>query len=151
MFSFGKKEADIDTAPMIRRLVDLTTPNQSMTEDVRKERRYNRCIPVVISDWDPKQGPTTDHIGLGFTTDLSDHGFGVLTQHRPKTADNVISFYLPQDMTAPLYFITVLTTYRKQPGGFHKLGYRVTGCMDNDSGKKYKMDEIVTELLSVQS
>lgn len=136
---------------MIRRLVDLTTPNRSMTEDVRKDRRYNRCIPVVIADWDSKDGPNTDHVGLGFTTDLSDHGFGVLTQHRPKTPDNVIAFYLPHDMTSPLYFVTVLTTYRKQPGGFHKLGYQVTGCMNNESGNKFKIDAIVTELLTIPS
>ena len=135
---------------MIRRLVDLTTPNRPMAENVRKAKRYNRCIPVVIADWDSKDGPITDHVGLGFTTDLSDTGFGVLTQHRPKTPDNVIAIYLPEDMTAPLYFVTVLTTYRKQPGGYHKLGYRVVGSMDNESGNRSSMDEIVTELLTVE-
>lgn len=150
MFSFGKKDTFVDASPKIRRLVDLTTPNRPVVDNIRQSQRYNRCIPVAIADWDDREGPLVEHVGLGFTTDLSDNGFGVLTQFKPKTPNNVIAFYLQNDMDIPWYFQSVLTTYRKQPGGFHKLGYSVVSFLNDRTGSCSSMNSIAIELLTVE-
>lgn len=148
MFSFGKKDTQVDATPKIRRLVDLTTPNRPVLDDSRESRRYNRTIPVMIIEWVPDQGPSDEHLGIGFTSELSDTGIGLITRHRPKTAENVIAFYLPSDMDAPWYFRVILKTYKKQPGGFHKLGYNVVEYLNDRLHGCSKLDSIVNENLN---
>ncbi len=150
MFSFGKKDTQVDASPKIRRLVDLTTPNRPVTENARVGQRYNRYIPIAVADWNDSKGPTVDQVGFGFAIDLSDTGIGILTQFKLKTRDNVIAFYLPNDMDRPWYFQVDLTTYRKQSGGFHKLGYSVVKFLNDKSAKFSKLDAIVAELLTVK-
>lgn len=148
MFSFGKKDTQVDATPKIRRLVDLTTPNRPVIDDARGSRRYNRTIPVVITEWIADKGPCDEHFGIGFTSDLSDLGFGIITQHRPKSRENVIAFYLPEDMDVPWYFRVILKTYRKQTIEFHKLGYEVVEFLNDRLHGCNKMNSLVYELLN---
>ncbi|MDB4778166.1 hypothetical protein OAG68_01790 [bacterium] len=133
--------------PKLRRIVDLTTPNKPVPENVRMDQRNNRCIAVAIADWDKRKGPMTDHVGLGFTCDLSDWGIGVITQYTPKTPENVLAFFLPGEMESPWYFHGFITNYQREPNGFIKLGYNIVEFLD--ASKCQNMNSIAAELLTV--
>ncbi|MFT5302350.1 MAG: hypothetical protein ACI87E_001304 [Mariniblastus sp.] len=137
MYSFLKSKPIVDAAPRIRRIIDLTTPNMPTVNDGRNARRYNRSISVVIADWDPEKGPDLSRLGFGFTIDLSDTGFALLTQFVPQTPDNIVGFYLPHtEIGEPSYFHVEFIGYSQKVQGFKRISYRVKEFLNENHGCK---------------
>ncbi|MEM9941258.1 MAG: hypothetical protein AAF939_06675 [Planctomycetota bacterium] len=149
LFSFKKSRELVDAAPKIRKLIDMTSPNKPMMNETRSHRRYNRVIPVLISDWSEK-GPRLDYTGFGFTTDICDYGFGVISQHFPKTRDNVIGFYQPDiGMQEPWYFQVKIASHRVEPQNYIRLGYQiVTYLNDSEATIVKQLDQKLIQMMS---
>ena len=136
MFSFSKRKKVVEAAPKMRKLIDMTSPNLSLgRNEVRHTRRYNRCIPAIISDWDEKKGPDMKDIGFGFITDISDSGLCLLGKYCPKTKDSVIGVYIEQaDMPEPFFFHAQFRGYRKEPLDYLRLGFSVEEYLNENYG-----------------
>lgn len=133
MFSFSKSKKIIEVAPKLRKLIDLTCPNLPASSDDRSSRRYNRSLPVMLADWEPGTDPTFDNVGLGFTTDISDRGFCVLTQFVPKQHENVLALCTTQDDVKEFWFFHVsFMTHRREPQDFLRIGYSVLEFLNED-------------------
>ena len=127
MFSFSKRKNVVEATNKVRKLIDLTTPNRPSANDARCAQRYNRCVPVFVADWDKdSRSAILENAGVGFTTDISDTGFSVLTQFCPTVHDNVVGIYLPRmGMLKPWFFHVEYAGYRTEPQGFIRVGYQI--------------------------
>jgi len=149
LFSFSKRKQIVDAAPRMRKIIDLTCPNSPQANEVRGSRRYNRVVPVAISDWTP-EGADLNNMGFGFTTDISESGFGILTRFFPKTLDNVIGFYLPKRMDEPFYFRVSYSGYRREPQNYLRIGYSVVEFLNETYSQQVtKITPKLIELMSV--
>jgi len=133
MFSFSKRKKIVEAAPKLRKLIDLTCPNLPASNEDRSSRRYNRSIPVMLTDWEPGADPTFENYGLGFTTDISDKGFCILTQFVPKQHENILALYTTQDDIKEFWFFHVsFMSYRREPQNYLRIGYSVLEFLNED-------------------
>ena len=146
MFSFCRNRSE-EAAPFLRKIIDLTTPNQTLNTDCRMARRYNRSLPVVYSPW-TKKGHDSNYIGIGFTSDMSDAGIGIITQTEIEFSEIVVALFLERDMDVPWYFRTQIRTRREPIQGFNHYGLQIEEFLNDKQRKKTRsFDETVWQLL----
>lgn len=131
--------------------MDITTPNKPQVNCHRISRRYNRCIPVIFAPWE-KDRPILKHVGIGFSNDISDHGFSIITLQGFETGDHeswVIGCWLPHlEMLEPWYFQTEVRNQRGVIQNFQLIGLQVTEFLNADKRKRTMvLDEIFENLL----
>jgi hypothetical protein len=133
MFSFTahKKRTNIQT--YIRRLCDLTTPNNAASLAIdRSENRANRAIPTLVCPWSNHR-PVLEKCGVALTKDISDRGVGVIFSHLPAAKDVVLGFYLSTEiMSDPWFFLASRRRDCAIGGGFWLVGFELVEFM-NDS------------------
>ena len=121
-FDFLKRRKQVDTAPFIRRIIDVTTPNRPMPDDQRFELRYNRTLPVLLHPW-VNGKPVFGSTSIGFTRDLSDRGIGLIAISEPTAPQYVVSIWPHhEEIEEPYHFIATLCEAR-----VHALGMWTTG------------------------
>ena len=146
---FGRKQ-NADAAPYIRKIIDLTTPNMTMSNDLRNSRRYNRCLPVVFSPWSPK-GHDPEQIGIGVSSDLSDQGFSIITQADMIYQELVVAFFLDGEMDVPWYFHAAVRTNRRLIPTFNLVGLEIIEFLNEQKRKKtLAFDETVLGLIGTE-
>ncbi len=131
---FGRKQ-NKNAAPFIRKIIDLTTPNLTMSNDLRHSRRYNRCLPVVFSPWSHK-GHDPEQIGIGVTSDMSDEGFSIITQADMIYQELVVAFYRDGEMDFPWYFHAAVRTNRSLIPSFNLVGLEIIEFLNEQHAKK---------------
>ncbi len=135
MFSFSKRKKTVDAATKVRKLIDLTCPVVIQCEEGRSSRRYSRSLPVMLLDWLPGESPSLQHCGMGFTTDISDRGFCVLTKFVPKLHDNILGLCTVNNAVKEYWFFHVsFKTYRREPQNYIRIGYSIVECLNDDYG-----------------
>jgi hypothetical protein len=143
---FGRKRSQC-AAPFIRKIIDLTTPNLTLSNDLRLSRRYNRCLPVAFSPWS-KKGHDPERIGIGITSDLSDQGFAIITQGEMVSPELVVAFYIDGEMDEPWYFHATVRTNRCLLASFNLVGLEVVEFLNEQQRKKtLDFDQTVLGLL----
>ena len=146
---FGRKQNN-NAAPFIRKIIDLTTPNLTMSNDMRHSRRYNRCLPVVFSPWSNK-GHDPEQIGIGVTSDMSDEGFAIITQADMIYRELVVAFYLDGEMDVPWYFHSTVRTNRSLIPSFDLVGLEIIEFLNEKNRKKtLAFDETVLGLIGAE-
>jgi hypothetical protein len=141
----------MDASQQVRHLVDITTPNMPKVNCGRFSRRYNRCIPVLFAPW-INDRPVLENVGIGFTSDLSDHGFSIITLEGFDTGDCgelVIGFWIPQrDMIEPWYFHTHVRSQRPIIKNFNLIGLEIAEFLNDSKRKRTKvLDDVFTRLI----
>ena len=148
MFNFSRNRS-AEAQPFIRKIIDLSTPNLTRSNDARMARRYNRCLPVIISPWNRKK-PNLDQIAIGITSDISDGGFAIITQAEIEHEQFVVGFFLADSMDVPWYFLADVRIQKEIVPGFNKMGMEIAEFL-NENRRKVTMplDEIVYKFLKV--
>lgn len=133
MFSFAMRKKVVDMQPYLRRICDLTAPNNAAAAGLpRTENRYNRAIPVLLCPWEDHR-PVTDRSAIAVTRDLSDRGVGVILTHPLDATEMAIGFYLASDtMQEPWFFRGLVTRCEPMGGGFWLLGLELVECMNEN-------------------
>lgn len=143
---FSRKPSS-DASLFIRKIIDLTTPNLTLSNDLRNSRRYNRCLPVVFSPWS-KKGHDAEQIGIGVTSDMSDHGFSIITQAEMIYQELIVAFYLDDEMDVPWYFHAAVRTNRQLIPSFNIVGLEILEFLnENKRRKTLTFDETVLGLI----
>jgi hypothetical protein len=126
MFSFTARKKVADVQPLIRRIIDLTTPNCGrMEQGNRYENRHNRCVPVLLSPWRDDQ-PVISTSVLAITKDFSDRGVGIIVNEPVDALEVALGFYLEKDMSEPWYFLGSRHSLVPIGGNFWLLGIELT-------------------------
>jgi len=133
MFSFATRKKVVDMQPFLRRICDLTAPNNAAANGLpRTENRYNRTIPALLCPW-ANHRPQTEHGIIVMTRDLSDRGVGVILTHPLDMSEGVIGFYLASDvMQEPWFFRSLVTRCEAMGGGFWLLGLELVEYMNEN-------------------
>ena len=129
MFSFLKRKDGIDIAAIVRRLVDVTTPNLPQSDEHRSERRFNRTLPIVIT---PLIGdsPKLDEACLAITHDLSDSGLGATTFEEITGDQYLVALWPPHEIyDEPLTFSCSKRCSRQVAIGLWATGFSIDRVM----------------------
>ncbi len=118
MFFFKNRRKRNEVNAFMRRLVDCTTPAYRHQEELRREQRASRSLPVLLVPFVDGQ-PDMQLTAFGVTKDLSSQGVAVLTQ-RPMATDTVAIGFWHEDYCE---FIQAETRYRRPVvGGYWQIG-----------------------------
>lgn len=131
MFSFATRKKLVDMQPHLRRICDLTAPNNAAAAGLpRTENRYNRSIPALLAPWEEHR-PVPDRGVVAITRDLSDRGVGLILTHPVEASDVVVGFYLASDvMQEPWFFRGMISRCDAMGGGFWLLGIELVEYMN---------------------
>ena len=121
VFSFTSRKKQVDLAPHVRRIIDLTTPNRPTANDQRFELRYNRTMPVLMHPWNGR--PDLEKTSIGITRDLSDRGLGLIAIAELKEPQYVVSLW-PRELDEPYHFICWLRDFRALSLGMWNAGFQ---------------------------
>jgi hypothetical protein len=123
MFSFTKSKKTVELSPYVRRICDLTTPNNTSSPELdRVENRYNRSIPTLIVPWDANR-PIVDGLVIGITRDIADHGIGLVLSEPFQADDVLLGFWVDAaQMSDPWFFLGKTRRCSAVGGGFWTLG-----------------------------
>ena len=104
MYSFGSRNKKLDAAPVMRQIVDITTPNKGVPDDTRVDRRYNRSLPVLMV---PSKGkkPILSEGFVGITQDFSDSGVAIISPRPIKHLEYIVSVWPYDDNVPEPYFL----------------------------------------------
>jgi hypothetical protein len=94
MFSFDRSKRKNDVEKLLRRVSDLTVPNQSPWDgDFRAEHRLNRSLPVLLVPWE-NGAARTDECATAVTKDISGQGLSLILRQPFRGQEVVIGFWL---------------------------------------------------------
>ena len=127
LFSFSTRNKSIDSQRCIRRLIDLTIPNNGARRSTKRfEDRHNRSIPALLCPW--KDGePIVSEAVFVMSKDFADRGIGLILNHPFIATDVVVGFSL-QGITQnelPCFFLCKQRSNVAIGGGFWLLGVEV--------------------------
>jgi len=89
MFSFGKRKKQMEVHKLIRRAVDVSSPNRPPSDgELRWENRSNRTIPVLLAPFEGGE-PSVCEMTIALTKDFSGQGLA-LVLHQPFRAESVV-------------------------------------------------------------
>jgi hypothetical protein len=130
MFSFATRKKVVDMQPFVRRICDLTAPNNATAAGLpRSENRYNRVIPTLLCPWEEHR-PIIDRTVVALTRDMSDRGVGVTLTHPLQADELVVGFYLAGVMQEPWFFRGLPSRCDAMGGGFWLLGIELVEYMN---------------------
>ena len=132
MFSFTRRRKQIDAAPQLRRVIELSASVEPAADnDQRLTRRVSRTLPVMVCPW--HDGDIDfDEVGLAFTKDIGDGGIGLLATHGNVDQLVVGAFPDPDRMSEPAYFLGNVRKCLPFCAGFWELGLEVTEYLNTD-------------------
>lgn len=129
MFPFPTRKP-IDTSRLLRRVIDVTTPNRPVGPEGRSERRFNRMLPAVIA---PASGrrPDVSRSMMAITQDISDRGISVVALEMLQEEHYFVSVW-PSDggFDDPLHFRCKLANCRSIAHGFWVAGFTIESVMN---------------------
>lgn len=127
LFSFSARNKSIDSQRYIRRLIDLTIPNNDRKRSTNRfENRYNRPIPALLCPW--KDGePIVSEALFVVTKDIADRGIGFILNQPCAATDVVIGFALQgiEHDELPCFFLCKRRSNVAIGGGFWLQGVEV--------------------------
>lgn len=123
MFSFRKRNQQLDVHKLIRRLIDSSSPNMPPVRgNVRWEDRSNRTLPVVLLPI-ANGRPQLAEAATAITKNLSSQGLA-LVLHQPFWAEGVLIGFL--DNGVPEFVRGEIRQNAAIGGGFWQLGIELT-------------------------
>ena len=150
MFSFRERKKALDFQPYVRQLCDLTAPNLPRAEGEleRTENRYNRSVPTILGPWQDER-PIMDECLIAITSDMSDHGFGLLLTQPFRAEKLVVGYWTSRKrMPRPWFFVGDLRRNRYIGGGFWKIGIQLTEFANtNHWAKLAELEPLAEKLL----
>lgn len=148
VFDFFKRGKQVDVGRYLQRLINVTTPNRPMAEDLRAVERYNRTIPVLMNPWCDSEVVLSE-TKIAFTRDLSDHGLGVIT-----LADLIYKQYVvtawpkPEELPEPYHFLCTVREVKPLMLGLWIAGMEVSEFLNDDRrGGVEQLQEIAEKSL----
>ncbi|MFN3192206.1 MAG: hypothetical protein ACE361_16965 [Aureliella sp.] len=132
MFGLFSKKTVVDAAPIIRRIIDVTTPNKPFADDTRSDRRFNRTLPVVVSQLKGnKPDPSTAIMAL--THDLCDRGLSIVAMEELSDEKYFVSIW-PNHETydEPVTMQCILRNCHPVAHGFWAAGFAVEEVLNID-------------------
>lgn len=126
MFSFGKRGKLRELRGLLRRLVDLTSPNMPPLEgESRSEGRSNRALPVLLVPWEQGEAVVQESI-YTVTKDFSERGLSLILP-QPIRADRlVVGIWLE----SPRFVLGEVRQKTPIGGGFWQLGVELTDLLE---------------------
>lgn len=123
MFFAKKRKKQFEVHGFIRRLVDHSTSGvQCQDEEVRKEKRINRTLPVLIVPFDGEE-PDVSSAVFAVTKDLSSEGVAILSQQPVESDELIVGFW----SDSRCEFVRGNVCYRRPAdGGYWQLGVALT-------------------------
>lgn len=135
VFSFTERKKQVDMAPFVRRIIDLTTPNKPTPDDQRYELRYNRTMPVLLHPW-LKSRPNLQRTSIGITKDISDRGMGLIAISELTARQYVITLWpRNESVDEPYHFIANLRDIRKLSLGMWTVGFEFEDLLHSAAPK----------------
>lgn len=133
---------------MVRRIVDVTTPNQMTPNDTRYERRYNRALPVLVCP-SKKEKPSLDQLYVGITQDFSDSGMGLISPQVISSLEYIIGVWpVHENVPDPIFFLCKLAHHQRMTPDFWFAGLVIEKHLLLGSRGKYaKLNQATRELL----
>lgn len=130
MFNFRSSKVEVEVAPFIRRIVDLTTPDRPVAEDCRLDRRYNRTLPVVLCP--ALNGtPNLRESVMALTQDLCDRGIGLTTLEPIPEGEYYVSIWPNNsEQQEPVHFRCDARDSRQIAHGFWATGMQILEVMN---------------------
>jgi hypothetical protein len=131
MFSFTTRKKTVDAQRYIRRLIDLTIPNNAATANSERfENRCNRVLPVLLCPWE-KNAPVVSKRIVVVTKDIGDRGVGLVLNHAFDANEVVVAFCLQTGTAAePWFFRGTNRANMAIGGGFWLLGIQLVEFMN---------------------
>jgi hypothetical protein len=143
-------ESKTDVAPLLRCIIDLTSPNRVVADDHRNVVRYSRSLPVVY--WPLKRRLRRDvsTLRMAFTKDMNDSGVGLITCEPIDCEELVVAFMIGQhEMDEPWYFQAQVRQRKQICSGFHQNGLQIVEFLQGWKRERLRRwDPLVTELLA---
>ncbi len=148
MFSFKKRKKLQVVQGMIRRIVDLSTPDfRHQLKELRKEKRAARSLPVLIVPFVDDQ-PMMNHTSFGVTRDLSSTGVSVLAQNLIESAEIGIGFWLDG---ACEFFRGTVRHRRPSDGGYWQIGVELDEVLDHSRWPQIRQLSLMASRLAATS
>ncbi|MFW6170708.1 MAG: hypothetical protein ACODAD_09480 [Planctomycetota bacterium] len=136
MLSIFSRKQRVQCHPFVRKICDMTAPNMPRVDEGRRERRYNRSIPVIVCPWENDE-LVTDRCVVAITKDISDQGLSVILRHALDGDQMIIGFWLPAaDMEEPWYFRAKRTSACPLGCGFWQIGFELQEYMTQQYREK---------------
>jgi hypothetical protein len=130
MFKVFKKPEVADFTPIMRRLVDVTTPNVSMVEEMRMERRYNRTLPVMVAP-SVKGRPDGNALSHAVSHDFSDRGLAIISSTPLSGEEFFVSVWpMSKAFDEPLHLKCALCSCHPISTVFWSCGFSVLEIMN---------------------
>ncbi len=145
IFSRSVPKQMTESAPYLRRIMDLTTPGLVREDENRVHSRYNRGLPVAICPWDGSQ-PDTETLALGFTRDISDGGLSLLTTTELKSDEVVFAIIVDEAVSTGLWYFNATILRRFTAFGFLEYGMRINGFLNDH----YRMELAALDAMLMQ-
>ena len=116
MFSFFRQKKQNEVRGCIQWILNRTTPNVQVLQELRVEPRYNRSIAIVLVPWDEE--PLVDNATYAVVQDLSDYGARIIVQQPIPTTELLCCFVLEEVR----YLLGTVRQARPLGGGFLQCG-----------------------------
>ncbi len=131
MFSFTARKKAVTAERHIRRMIDLTIPNDAgVAITDRYENRFNRSIPVLLCPWERNEPVVSEAVTV-VTKDIGDRGVGLILTQPYDATEVVLGFCLPEAAASePSFFLGTKRSNVAIGGGFWLLGVQVTEFMN---------------------
>ncbi len=147
MSSLSDRQKTVELAPYIRRLQDITIPNNPVPDCNRAEQRFNRALPVLICPWVEEQ-PVTDQMTIAVTKDISDLGLGLIRESPLNVQEIVVAFWLDYgDMSEPWHFKATVNSNQQLGGGFWLVGTSLDEFLTQNYREVLKPLEMAADFL----
>lgn len=119
MFSFKKRNTQMEVHRVVRRVMDTSSPNRPPSEgDERWESRSNRTIPILLTPFEDGVALPTRSV-FAVTKDLSSQGVAVIADHRPDYEAILVGILVDGE---PVFARAAVRQAHPLGGGFWQLG-----------------------------
>jgi hypothetical protein len=123
MFLFKQRKKKNELQQLLRRAMDLTSPNHPPRKgEMRWEERSNRTIPVLLSPW-ANGKPLVDEHTVALSKDLSSQGVALVLPQPFRAEQVVLGFWLE---LMPEFILGKVRQNASLGGGFWQLGVELT-------------------------
>jgi hypothetical protein len=93
MFSFERNRLRVELQALVRRICDMTAPNNPpLTGEFRGRSRYNRSLPVLLTPY--TSGIEDEEFLFAVSKDISDEGLSILSSAPCDMEDVVVAIWL---------------------------------------------------------
>ncbi|MEM8734641.1 MAG: hypothetical protein AAGG44_10490 [Planctomycetota bacterium] len=150
VFGLFSKKTVVDAAPIIRRIIDVTTPNKPFADDTRGDRRFNRTLPVVVSKL-KNDKPDASTAIMALTHDMCDRGLSVVAMEELTDEKYFVSIWPTHETyDEPVTMQCILRNCHAVAHGFWAAGFAVEEVLNIDrSDEIEKITAVASRALRV--